>query len=100
LPKKNNKKNGNGNGGKSLFRTAKRLSMVGALVAPGVYAYQKPFNNDPKYRLIDGVKYYTGYNVDTGTWTLKDLKKGWAPVISLKLMWMGYSFLSRIMRSI
>lgn len=95
--KKNHKSNGNG---KSLFRTVKRLSIVGALIAPGVYAYQHPYGNDPKYRMIDGVKSYTGYNMDTGTWTLADLKKGWAPVLSLKVMWMGYGFLNRLFRSV
>lgn len=97
MPKKKNHSNGNG---KSLFRTVKRLSIVGALVAPGVYAYQHPYGNDPKYRMIDGVKSYTGYNMDTGTWTFADLKKGWAPVLSLKLMWMGYGFMNRLFRSV
>lgn len=103
-PKSKKSKSKTGKGGKrmgkSIQQTAFKWLRIGALAAPAVYAYQHPFNNDPKYRLIDGVKYYTGYNLETGVFDWNDLAKGWGAFLGATVATYGIPKIAGILRKL
>jgi len=69
--------------GKSLSRSLMTLARSIALVGPAAYAITKPYGGQPRYIPIDIVKYYSGYNMETGKWCWSDLAKGWTPFLTV-----------------
>jgi len=86
--------------GKSLQQTIFKFLRIGALAAPGAYAVMNPHGGDKKYIAVDAIKYYTGYNMETGEFHFEDLAKGWTPFLAATLVTYGVPKIAGILRRI
>lgn len=86
--------------GTNIQRTVEKFVRLGAFLAPAAYAYQNPHGGNPKYRLIDGVKYYSGFNMETGKFSMEDLKTGYIPWIATSTIQTLAHKLNGIIRSL
>jgi len=73
---------------------------VGALVGPAAYAVMNPHGGDKRYIPVDILKYYSGYNIETGQFHFEDLAKGWGPYLAATLVTYGIPKLAGIIRKL
>ena len=83
-------------GGKSLATTVMKWVRVGALAGPGIYVATQPWTLEQKARVA--LKWYSGFNIENGTFNLGDLAKGWGPYLGAVLATYGIPKLAGIIR--
>jgi len=84
--------------GKSFTRTAYKLVRVGALAAPAVATAMAQASGHAKVR--QGLRWYTGYDIDTGKFDFGDLAKGWMPFIGASLVTYGIPKITGLLRKL
>ena len=77
-------------------QTISRFIRLGALVGPGVAAALG--SGTPEDKLVVGMRYYTGFNIRSGTFSWSDIMTGWLPFIATNFITWGASKLAGIIR--
>ncbi|GAI92265.1 unnamed protein product [marine sediment metagenome] len=61
------------------------LANKAAFFAPYAMIALKP-GVSAEYKVKDGIRILTGYNMTNGTWSFESLKQGWLPYVATKLV--------------
>lgn len=78
------------------FNTFAKFIKIGALVGPAAYCAMLPAT--PKDKLAFGLKRYTGFDLNSGSFAPEWLLQGWGPYILTSLVVTGIGKLNGIIR--
>lgn len=65
--------------GGSVWRSAEKLAVTGALLAPAIQHMMSGGSGQEKAKWI--LRDYTGWNIDTDSFAFGNLVRGWLPVV-------------------
>lgn len=91
---KNKKRRHNNN----LVGTTMKFVRIGALLGPGAFAMMQNVSNTRKITLA--LRYYTGFDIESGIYRFEDLATGWLPYLSSVMVTRGIQKVSGILRRI
>lgn len=80
------------------FAQVAKFARLAAFVAPAAGVALS--SGTPQEKVKRGIRFYTGFNMDTGTFSFQDLIVGWAPGVATSAITYGISKINGMIRRI